>query len=116
LYNTLVAGIHTRVRIVIFALLFAQIGPEIYPVHDDCVPITTRLNVNSGRNRQVPCNSAPYCCLICEVGRIYFFKLFYMYKFLDRLRMVVLFDRVFPFCSQLSTLVLIREYMYLSDN
>lgn len=27
LYNTLVAGIHTRVRIVIFALPFAQIGP-----------------------------------------------------------------------------------------
>jgi len=27
LYNTLVAGIHTRVRIVIFVLLFAQIGP-----------------------------------------------------------------------------------------
>lgn len=27
LYNTLVAGIHTRVRIVIFGLLFAQIGP-----------------------------------------------------------------------------------------
>lgn len=27
MYNTLVAGIHTRVRIVIFVLLFAQIGP-----------------------------------------------------------------------------------------